>query len=84
MRMENMYIVNCTSFAKWIYNGVEKVLSEETAKKIKLFTKEEIDNGKLRQFIDPSVLEKKFGGNHENVNHLQYFRQQLDEPNNEI
>lgn len=47
MRMNKMYIINCTSFAKWLYTGVEKVLSEETARKIKLFTKEEIDNGAL-------------------------------------
>lgn len=39
MRMNKMFIINCTSFAKWLYTGVEQVLSEETAKKIKLFTK---------------------------------------------
>ncbi len=52
MRMRKMYIVNCTSFAKFLYMGVEKVLSEETARKIQLFTKEDIENGKLREHLD--------------------------------
>lgn len=52
MRLQNMYIVNCTHFAKWIYIGIEKVISEETSKKIKLFTREEVEEGVLREYID--------------------------------
>jgi hypothetical protein len=56
MMLGKLYIVNCTSFAKLIYNGIEKMLSEETQAKIKVFSADDVRNGALRRYIDPSVL----------------------------
>jgi hypothetical protein len=37
-----MMIINCTTVSKWIYNRVASVLSEETARKITLYTKDDV------------------------------------------
>jgi hypothetical protein len=69
MRLEKMFIVNCTTVAKWIYNRINSFISEDTASKISLFTKDELEEGLLKDVIGGEQLERKYGGFHANIDH---------------
>ena len=65
-----MLIVNTTTLSKWLYNRVTNFIAEETARKITLYTKDDLMEGNLREYIDADVLEKKYGGERENIDHV--------------
>ena len=83
MCLEKMMIVNCTTFSKWIYNRAQTFISQETVRKISLYTKEDLNLGLLREFIDEAVLERKYGGTRSKVHphHLykEHKKHALDE-----
>lgn len=72
MCLEKMMVVNCTTFSKWIYNRVQTFIAQETVKKISLYTKEDLNLGMLKEFIDEEVLERKYGGSRSKV-HLHHL-----------
>lgn len=51
-----MLIVNTTTLSKWLYNRLTNFIAEETARKITLYTKDDLMEGQLRQYIDADVL----------------------------
>ena len=75
MCLERMMVVNCTTFSKWIYNRVQAFISQETVRKISLYTKEDVDSGSLREFIGEEVLERKYGGRRAKVHPHHLYRQ---------
>ena len=71
-----LFVINCTSFAKFVYTGIERMSSEETRQKIKIFTVEDIKKGALTEYIDVNVLEQKYGGNREDIDHNEMYAEQ--------
>lgn len=70
LRLERFFVLNITTVAKWIYNRISSFLSEDTLRKISLYTHQElIEDGVLMEIIDDEVLEVKFGGKRANFNH---------------
>lgn len=57
MMLGKMFVVNCTTLAKSVYSVLQKMMSEETQRKIRIFTAKDVRNGALREFIDENVLE---------------------------
>lgn len=83
MCLEKMMVVNCTTFSKWLYNRLQSFIAQETARKISLYTKEDLGAGMLREFIEEEVLERKYGGSRSKVHphHLykEHRQRALDE-----
>ena len=60
--LEKLFLLRPNWVVKAGWTGIKKFISEETANKVDVLG--DSDLGKLQQFIDPSQLEKKFGGSH--------------------
>ena len=56
MCLYKMLIVNTTTLSKWLYNRVTNFIAEETARKITLYTNDDLMEGNLREFVDADVL----------------------------
>ena len=77
--LNKMLIINCTTFAKMIYKGLEKMMSEETREKMIIFTANDVKKGALLEYIDGDVLERKFGGRRDNIDYEEWFAEQQRE-----
>ena len=62
MRMGRLLIINCNTFVKVMYSAVCPFLADITKEKIKLLSHSEVQKGKMLEYIDSYQLEKKYGG----------------------
>jgi cold shock CspA family protein len=49
-----MYIINCTTVSKWIFNRLKGFgfISEETCSRISFLTRDDLEDGELRKIIN--------------------------------
>ena len=79
-----LFVINCTSFAKFVYTGLDKMSSEETRQKIKIFTADDVKKGALVEYIDVSVLEQRYSGRRPNIDCNELFAEPQSQSREEI
>jgi len=66
-RLYVMYLLNMSSFIVFLWDLIKKMLDPTTERKLKILPKGQVDE--MFRFINPEMIEKKFGGTAPNVTH---------------